>query len=326
MKNLPARCCTVLAMAVAGAGLSVAAEPDFPARPVRLIVPVAAGGARDVIGRDLGREFQKLTGQALVVDNRTGAGGLIGGELAAKAAPDGYTLFMASGAEISIAPALYAKMPFDPQTELVPVIHLVDTPMLLFVAAYFPAQTVKDLVTLAKAKPEGIAAATAGNGSVSHLGLELLSQRAGVRFTVVPYRGAALALNDMAGGQVALIVTTVASAKAMMDGGRIRPLAVAAARRTGSLPNVPTFAEAGYAGIEAPVWFGIMTARGTPERVVEKLRRTFADILAQPDIRKRMATLDADIAGGDARELRTLIREDMERWRRVVKTAGIKIE
>ena len=299
---------------------------EFPARPVRLVVPVAAGGLRDVVARAMAPEFQRSTGQSLVVDNRTGGGGIIAGEIVAAATPDGYTLFMASGAEVSVALALRPKLPYDPRTDFVPVTRLIDTPMLLFAAASLPAQNVKELVTLARAKPGGIVFASAGPGSVSHLVQELFAQRAGVSFIHVPYRGAALALADMAGGRASLLVTTITSAKPLLDAGRVRALAIASGKRTPALPDVPTFEETGVKGMDAPVWAGVMAPKGTPARVVSYLDSEFRKILANAEFNRQMAVRDVDIAGDGPAAFARIVREDIERWAKVVGAAQIKLE
>ncbi|HYC47391.1 MAG TPA: tripartite tricarboxylate transporter substrate binding protein [Burkholderiales bacterium] len=318
--------CAVAALAIALLGSAVACAQGFPSRPVRLVVPVAAGGLRDVIARAMGPEFHRSAGQTLVVDNRTGGGGLIAGEIVANATPDGYTLFMASGAEISIAPALHPKLPYDPRTAFVPVTRLIDTPMLLFSAAALPVQSVKELVALAREKPGAIVFASSGPGSVSHLAQELFAQRAGITFIHVPYRGAALALADIAAGRASLLVTTVTSAKPLLDAGRVRALAVAADKRTASLPEVPTFEEAGVKGVDAPVWAGIMAPKGTPATIVSRLDGEFRQILANAEFKRLTTARDAQIAADGPAAFARMIREDMQRWARVVSTAKVKLQ
>lgn len=305
---------------------AASAEPSYPTRPIRMIVPYPAGGGLDLPGRTVGQKFAESTGQQLVLDNRGGAGGLIASEMVAKAAPDGYTLLLASNGQISIAPALYEKMPYDPLKDLVPITHFVDTPMVLFANESYPVQTVKDLVALAKAKPRTIGIALSGVGGVSHLSMELFRQRAGIELLGVPYRGAGAALGDVAGGNVPLIITTVSSAKPLLDSGRVRALAVCARKRTTSLPNVPTFEELGIAGVDGQLWIGMIAPRKTPERVISKLHAEFAKALAAADVRERLASQSAEIVAAGPREFAQMIRTDTERWRGVVKTANIKIE
>ena len=317
----------IIAIATAALGCAaLAAEPAYPERPVRMLIPYPAGGGLDLPGRAVAQKFADSTGQQMVIDNRGGAGGLIAGEIVAKAFPDGYTLFLASNGQISIAPALYEKMPYDPIRDFVPITHFVDTPMVLFVNAQYPVQSVADLVAAAKAKPGSIGAGLSGVGGVSHLTLELFKQRASINLLPVPYRGAAPALADVAGGTVPLIFSTLAAAKPLLDGGRVRALAVASAKRTSGLPNLPTFAELGYSGMDAPLWIGMMAPKGTPHNIITKLNAEFVKALAAPEVKERLASQSADIVAGGPKEFAETIRKDTERWRQVVKTANIKIE
>lgn len=305
---------------------AMAAEAPFPNRPVRMLIPYPAGGGLDLPGRAVAQKFADSTGQQMVIDNRGGAGGLIAGEIVAKSTPDGYTLFLASNGQISIAPALYAKLPYHPLDDFVPITHFVDTPMVLFVNSQFPVQSVADLIAAAKAKPGTIGCALSGVGGVSHLTLELFKLRANVNLLPVPYRGAALGLADVAGGTVPAIFSTLAAAKPLLDGGRVRALAVASAKRTGGLPNLPTFGELGYAGMDAPLWIGMMAPKGTPPNVIAKLHAEFVKALAAADVKERLATQSADIIAAGSREFAAMIMRDTVRWREVVKTANIRIE
>jgi tripartite-type tricarboxylate transporter receptor subunit TctC len=303
-----------------------AAEAPFPNRPVRMLIPYPAGGGLDLPGRAVAQKFADATGEQMVIDNRGGAGGLIAGEIVAKATPDGYTLFLASNGQVSIAPALYAKLPYDPATELVPITHFVDTPMVLFVNSQYPVKSVADLIAAAKAKPGTIGCALSGVGGVSHLTLELFKLRANVNLLPVPYRGAAIGLADVAGGTVPAIFSTLAAAKPLLDGGRVRALAVASAKRTGGLPNLPTFGELGYTGMDAPLWIGMMAPKGTPERIIAKLDAEFKKALAAADVRERLASQSADIIAAGPREFGAMIKRDAARWLEVVRVAHIKIE
>ena len=304
----------------------LAADAPFPNRPVRMLIPYPAGGGLDLPGRAVAQKFVESTGQQMVIDNRGGAGGLIAGEIVAKATPDGYTLFLASNGQISIAPALYPKLPYDPLRDFVPITHFVDTPMVLFVNAQYPVQSVADLIAAAKAKPGTIGCALSGVGGVSHLTLELFKLRANVNLLPVPYRGAAIGLGDVAGGTVPAIFSTLAAAKPLLDGGRIRALGVASAKRTGGLPNLPTFAELGYAGVDAPLWIGMMAPKGTPANVISRLHAEFTKALAAADVKERLATQSADIVASGSREFGDMIKRDTARWAEVVKVAKIKID
>jgi tripartite-type tricarboxylate transporter receptor subunit TctC len=302
------------------------AEADYPNRPVRMLVPYPPGGGLDLPGRAVGEKFAQSTGKQLILDNRGGAGGLIAGEIVAKATPDGYTLFLASNGQISIAPALYGKIAYDPLRDLVPITHFVDTPMVLFANEKFPARTVQDVINRAKSEPGKIGVALSGVGGVSHLTMELFRQRAGINLLGVPYKGAGAAMVDLAAGDVPLIFTTVAAAKPLLDSGRIRAIAVGAKKRTRALPNLPTFEELGFAGMDAPLWIGMMAPRGTPDTIIKKLHSEFTKALASPDVQERLAGQSAEIVASGPDEFGRMIRIDTERWAKVVKAANIKIE
>ena len=316
----------VLFLLAALPALSAMAVDAYPTRPVRMLIPYPPGGGLDLPGRTVAQKFAESTGQQMVVDNRGGAGGLIAGELVAKSAPDGYTLFLASNGQISIAPSLYEKLPYNPLADLVPITHFVDTPMVLFVNAAHPVKSIGDLVAMAKAKPGQIRIAQSGVGGVSHLLQELFRQKAGIDVLGVPYKGAGAALGDVAGGNVPFIFTTVSTARGLLDAGRVRALAVAAKKRTASLPAVPTLAELGIAEVDGQLWIGMMAPKGTSERVVSKLHQEFVKALAAPDAKERLATQSAEVVAGGPREFAKMIREDTERWRGVIKTANIKLE
>jgi tripartite-type tricarboxylate transporter receptor subunit TctC len=323
--SLPLRTGLPIALALLFALPAPAAE-TYPARPVRMLIPYPPGGGLDLPGRSVGMKFAESTGQQMVVDNRGGAGGLIASELVAKSAPDGYTLLLASNGQISIAPSLHDKLPYDPLVDLVPITHFVDTPMVLFVNASYPVKSVGDLIALAKAKPRQIGIAQSGVGGVSHLAQELFRQRAGIDVIGVPYKGAGAALGDVAGGSVPFIFTTVSTARGLLDAGRVRALAVAARARSASLPAVPTFEELGLAGVIGNLWIGMMAPRGTPERIVGKLHQEFSKALAAPDVKERLASQSAEIVASGPREFGQMIRKDAQLWRGVIKTANIKLE
>jgi tripartite-type tricarboxylate transporter receptor subunit TctC len=317
-----------LALLVAAALLSRPAHSAdaYPSRPVRMLVPYPPGGGLDLPGRAVGEKFAQSTGRQLILDNRGGAGGLIAGEIVAKSTPDGYTLFLASNGQISIAPALYDKIAYDPLGDLVPITHFVDTPMVLFTTDKFPVRTVQDVINRAKAEPGKIGVALSGVGGVSHLTMELFRQRAGINLLGVPYKGAGAAMVDLAAGDVPLIFTTVAAAKPLLDSGRIRAIAAGARKRTRALPNLPTFEELGFSGMDAPLWIGMMAPRGTPEPIIKRLHAEFSKALAAPDVQERLASQSAEIVAGGPEAFGKMIRIDTERWAKVVKTANIKIE
>jgi tripartite-type tricarboxylate transporter receptor subunit TctC len=335
MSHVPAVCARVRwvswmfafsAMCVPALVFGAAADANYPARPVRMLVPYPPGGGLDLPGRTVGQKFAESTGRQLILDNRGGAGGLIAGEIVANATPDGYTLLLASNGQISIAPALYSKLPYDPIRDFIPITHFVDTPMVLFATNTFPARTVQDVIERAKAQPGKIGIALSGVGGVSHLTMELFRQRAGINLLGVPYKGAGAAMVDVAAGDVPLIFTTVSSAKPLLDAGRIRGIAVGAKKRTRALPSLPTFEELGLSGMDAPLWIGMVAPKGTPDAIVKKLHAEFSKALAAPDAQEKLASQSAEVVADGPAAFAKMIRMDTERWSNVVKTANIKIE
>jgi len=324
-----ARSALLAVICVTAAGTAAAAQvaaTAYPQRPVRMLVPYPPGGGLDPVGRSVSQKFLETTGTTMVMDNRGGAGGLIATELVAKAAPDGYTLLLASNGQISIAPWLYPRLPFDAMNDFAPVMHFVDTPMVMFAAASFAPQTLKDLVAEAKAKPGTISVALSGLGGVSHLTYELFRQKTGLNLVGVPYKGAGSALGDVASGSVPVIISTLAAAKGLLDTGRVRALAVSLKKRSSALPNVPSFAELGFAEVQSSLWIGMLAPRGTPQAVIDRLSAEFTKAMAAPDTRERMAAQSAEIVAGGPREFRRMIQEDADRWRAVIKQGNIKIE
>ena len=303
-----------------------AAATEFPARPIRIIAQFTPGTSTDILARLVAAKMGEDWGQQVIVDNRPGAGGIVGTEMGAKASPDGYTLTMAVSSAFGINPTLYSKLPYDAIKDFAPIANLGLTPQTLVANPSAPFKTVKEFVAAAKAKPGTIGAGLSGVGGVSHLTLELFKQRANINLLPVPYRGAAPALADVVGGTVPVIFSTLAAAKPLLDAGRVRALAVASAKRTSGLPNLPTFAELGYSGMDAPLWIGMMAPRGTPQSVIAKLNAEFVKALAAPDVKERLASQSADIVAAGPREFAETIRKDTERWRVVVKTANIKLE
>lgn len=316
------------ALAVALASLllaATAAAQTYPAKPLRLLVPFTPGGSQDVIGRLFAQKVGDALGQTIVVENKPGAGGLIATQETARSAPDGYTLFLSTGAQMAIEPALNPKAGYDPLKDFVQVIHLADAPLVLLATPSLPAATLADLIALSKAKKASINTASTGNGTYTHLTLELFKQASGADLTHVPYKGAAPAFNDMLGGQVQTMFTTTASAQPYTSTNRLRALAVTGARRSPMMPDVPTFAEAGVP-LDVSVWIGISLPAGTPAPIVEKLNAEFNKALAAPDVKARLAQLGVDPAGGTSAEFTQYVKNDAERWAKIVKSANVKIE
>jgi len=302
------------------------AQTAYPDRPVRLVIPYAAGGSLDVVGRVLAEKFQAQTGQTLIVDNRGGAAGQIAADYVARSQPDGYTLLLGTAAQTSIANAYFKKLPYDPLKDLIPVSLLVNTSNILFVSTEFPATTIAQLRQQVKDHPGEVSYGSPGNGSVSHLATALFEERTGMKLLHVPYRGAAPALNDLAAGRISLLFTLLASAKPVLDSGKVRALAVAGPKRVPSLPDVPTLKEAGIDGADSGVWIGVMAPKGTPDAIVNKLNDVIMTSLQAPDLRKRLADSGADLAPMGPKEFGAMITQDAKTWKDVVAAAHIQME
>ncbi|ALM81677.1 tripartite tricarboxylate transporter substrate binding protein [Bordetella sp. N] len=298
------------------------AAGTFPDRPITVVTPYPAGGSLDTVGRPLAQGFEKAAGQSMIIENVGGAGGLIGANKVVKAPADGNTLLLASNGQVTLAPLVYKDMSYNPETDLVPIVHLVDQTAVLYASAKSPYKTFADVVAAAKGQ-ETLQFASTGTGSISHLALELLAQKMGTRFTHVPYRGAAPALQDLAGGQVPLMFTFVGSAKPLTQSGMVRPLAVAAKARLASLPDVPTFAELGYPDVQASVWIGLMAPKGTPADRVQKLATLVDSVLANPDFKKLMIDNNMEIKGGSVATFKAMMADDQRRWADLAKTVNL---
>ena len=314
------------------AGLGAALLPlgalaeDFPAHPITLVVPFAAGGSIDVLARLMADRAGRTLGQSIVIDNRGGAAGLIGAAAVARAEPDGYTLLMASAAQVTIPPWINRALTFDPPRDLAPVAHLVDTAMALIVAASPPIKTVNDFVTFARGHRGGLNYASTGVGTISHLVMETLKLAADIDIVHVPYRGAAPALNDLEAGVVQSMFTSTASAAPMIAAGKLRPLVVTTPARSALFPDVPTMAEAGWPTAEAAVWAGIMSPTGLPPTTLRTLERVFTEAALAPEMRARLVQLGADPVGRGARDFAQVLEKDLALWQRVATASGVKVE
>ena len=316
-----------LAAALGASLLPLAARADdFPSKPVTLVVPFAPGGAMDVLARLAAQQAGDALGQPVVVDNRGGAAGLIGAASVARAEPDGYTLLMASAAQVTIPPWINRSLNFDPPKDLVPVAHLVDTPMVLIVGSASDMRTVDDFVANARAHRGGLNYASTGVGTISHLVMESLKLAADIDVVHVPYRGAAPALNDLQAGQVQGMFTSTASAAPMVMAGKLRPLAVTTASRSPLLPDVPTMAEAGWPAAEVVVWAGVMVPSGVSRTVLRQLERAFIGGVLAPEVRDRLVKLGADPVGHGAKAFSEVLEKDLALWQRVALASGVKVE
>lgn len=315
----------LLGLAAVLGSLAVLAQP-YPTKPLRLLVPFTPGGSQDVAARLISGPVAAALGQNVVVDNRAGSGGLIAAQEAARAQRDGYTLFMASGAQMGISPALRTSVGYDPIKSFIHVIHLTDTPMSLIAHPQLPVANAKDLIGYSIANRGKLNTASTGIGTYTHLTLELFKQVTGADLTHVPYKGAAPAINDLLGRQVQTLFTSTASAQPYTSTGRLKALGVAAAQRSRAMPDAPTFAEQGLAGLEVSSWVGIAVPAGVSAAIVDRLAKEYASALTDPQIRERLAALGADVAGTTGEPFARMVREDVARWAKVVRTAGVKLE
>ncbi len=298
----------------------------FPNHAIRLVVPFPAGGTTDILARDVAKQLTETLGQAVVVDNRPGAGGNIGADIVAKAAPDGYTLLMGTVGTHAINPSLYAKMPYDHVKDFTPVVLVAGVPNVLVVNPSVPVNTVADLIKLAKAKPGSINFASSGSGTSIHLSGELFKTMAGVDMTHVPYKGSSPALTDLMGGQVQIMFDNLPSSLPLIKSGKLRAVAVTSLKRAPALPDVPTIAESGLPGFEASSWFGILAPAGTPAPIVARLNAEVNKWLQSPQAKQQLLTQGAEPAGGPPETFVAHIRAETEKWAKVVKASGAKAD
>lgn len=307
------------------ASLAIGQAP-YPSKPIRLLVPFPPGGTTDILARAVAKRLTETWGQPVIVDNRPGAGGNIGADLVAKAAPDGYTLLMGTVGTQAINPSLYARMPYAAQTDFAPVILVAGVPNVLEVNPSVPVHTVRELIAYAKANPGKLNFASSGNGTSIHLSGELFKAMTGVAMTHVPYKGSAPALADLVGGQVQLMFDNLPSSLGLIKGGRLRAIAVTSAMRAAALPDVPTIAEAGVPGYEAASWFGVLAPAKTPAPIVDKLNVTIGAWLATPEAKAQLQAEGAVAAGGTPADFTRFIARETAKWAKVVKVSGAHID
>jgi tripartite-type tricarboxylate transporter receptor subunit TctC len=299
------------------------AQDAFPSRPVHLYVPFPPGGAVDIVARLLGDEFSKRWGQAVVIENRPGAGGIVASEAAAKAPPDGYTLIIVATGH-ALNPHLYAKLPYDSFDDFTPISLIGTSPNMLLVRTDSAFKTLADLLAAARANPGQLSFGHAGNGTSPHLAGELLKYMAKVDITAVPYKGGAPALTDLIGGHIPMTFNNIPESIAQVTAGTVRPLGVTTALRSPVLPNVPTIAESGLPGYDTGVWWGLLGPAGLPAAVAAKLARDCAEIVNLPAIKERLLALGATPIGSSPEVLAALIRSDYDKWGPIIKAAGIR--
>ena len=301
-----------------------AAAQSWPVKPVRLLIPSTPGGSVDTIARTLSSRISERWGQQLVVENRPGAGGTIAGDLVAKSAPDGYTLLLGTIAALATNVSLQKKLPYDPVKDFAPVTLVATQNLMLVVHPSVPAGTVKELVRFAKTQPGKLSFASAGNGSGSHLSGELLKQTTGIDILHVPYKGVQPAMVDVISGQVAMNFPSILSALPHVRSGRVRALAVTGAKRTRAAPELPTMQEAGIRDYESMTWYAVVAPAATPQDVVTKIGSEVAGIVKQPEVADRLSKEGADPVGSTPEEFGRYLRAEIEKWRKVIRAAGIQ--
>ncbi len=322
------RKCITLALAFLS-GLSawpwLAWGQSYPSKPITLIIPFPPGGPTDVTGRVLAEKLSLALKQQVVVDNRAGASGNVGAVAAARAAPDGYTLFFATGGTHGINPSLYRNAGFDPIRDFAPVAWITVSPNIIVVHPSFPATTVKELIDLAKANPDKYSSAAPGQGSTPHMAGELFKRAAGIAIVHVPYKGSGPALNDVIGGHIPIMFDGIPSAMPHIRAGRLRALGVTSLQRVPTAPDIPTVAET-LPGFEANGWFALFAPAGTPTEIVNKLNAEVNRILDQPDVKQRYAGLGAITVGGPPEKLRDQVKAEVERWGELIRATQMKVE
>ena len=315
----------ILLAAAGGAALAQDAVESYPNRTVTIIVPFAAGGNTDVKTRLVAKQLGTILKQPVIIDNRPGASGNIGIELLTRAAPDGYTIAMGSFGPLAVNPWIYPKVNFDPKA-LVPIILLEKSPLVLAVPAAKPYRTVADVVAAAKAKPGGLNIANAGPGGAHHLSAELFESAAGIDMVGVPFKGGGPAASALLAGQVDMMFEQTGAALPSIQAGKIRPIAVTSVKRLSSMPDVPTFIEAGYPQVSVSNWMGYVAPKGTPPAIVEKLQQAFAKAIEHAEVKDRILSQSNELGGGSSQDFASFISSESLKWSKLVKDRGLKME
>ena len=315
----------LLAVTMAFAAAAASAQP-FPVKPVRMVIHIGPGSSMDIVGRALALKLNEVWGQPVIVDNRGGAGGTIGIDVVAKAQPDGYTILFGSSS-VAIAASYYQKLPYDTLRDLEPVTQISSRHNVLVVSPGSPYNSVKDVIAAARAKPGQLSYGSGGgSGSSDHLAGELFKLLTGVDMLHVPYKSGPAALNDLLGGQLSIYLGGIPINLPMIKAGKVRALGMSGTRRSPQLPNVPTIAEAGLPGFEVNVWYGLFAPRGTPPAILEKIATDVRTLVRTPEMRERFGALGVDAEGSTPAEFKAYFRNDVEKWRKVVRAAGVSAQ
>lgn len=314
---------TILSCLLLPVAIAAAQAQNYPTRPVRLIVPFPAGGSTDIIGRTVGQKLSEIWGQPVVVDNRPGGSTVIGTDIVAKSPPDGHTLLI-TPAPFTIVPGLIARLPYDPARDFEPIILINTTPLVVVVHPGVPAKSIKELIALAKRKPGMLNYGSSGSGGSNHLAGELFNAMAGVKMVHIPYKGNAPALADLVGGHVDVVFNGLTSAIALIKAGKLRPLAVTSLNRAGALPEMPSLNELGLKGFQAVACNGINAPARTPGEIVAKINADVLKVIRSPELAARLKAEGSDPVGNSPAEYATFLREEIAKWSKVIKQAGIK--
>lgn len=317
---------SVALTAFAAPALAAQTAADYPNRPIRLVVPFAPGGSTDIVARLLAQKLTEQWGKQVVVDNRSGANGAIGMEIVARASPDGHTLVLGYIANLGTGPALNPKLPYDAIKDFAPISHIVSAPSIAVIHPSVAAKNLQDVIALARAKPGAIAFGTAAVGSIGHLSGELINRMAGISMQHVPYKGGGQAVIDVLAGQIPMVIIGMTAVTPHVRSGRLRPIATTGAKRSFAFPDVSTVAEQGFPGFAADAWYGILATAGTPRPIIDKLHAEVIRIMKTPEAKERMANVGFEIVGGTPEEFAKLIREEIPKWTKIVREAGIRAE
>jgi tripartite-type tricarboxylate transporter receptor subunit TctC len=314
----------LLGIAVLAASLLAAqsAAAQYPSKPIRIVTPYPPGGPTDILARLLGQRMHEDWGQPVIVEAKPGAGGNVGTDYVAKAAPDGYTLLMGASGPLAINVTLFSKLPYDPTIDLTPVIHVASVPLVLVAHPSLPAKSIEELIALLKSKPGQFDYASAGPGTPQHLTGEMFKSMAGLYVVHIPYRGAAPAIADVIGGQVPFMFDSMISSIAQVKSGRLRALAITSANRSTLLPDVPTVKESGVPNFEATAWYGVVAPAAVPKEIIARLNGELLKVLKTPEIRQRLAEFGSDFVGGPPEQFGQFIKAEIAKWGKVVRDSG----